>query len=70
MKLDPDKFEIDEKRSNPMRVAMCYPDCPINEVCAHMVVGSGTILKQCEYLQLSDNKEQGECLKDMDPTDY
>ena len=69
MKIDPDKFEIDEKQSNPMRVAMVYPDCPINEVCAHIVVGFGTVLKQCRYLQFSANKEQADCSKDMDPTE-
>ena len=69
MKIDPNKFETDEKRSNPMVVAMQYPDCSINEICAYIAVGFGTVLKQCEYLQFSNNNEQADCLKDMDPTE-
>lgn len=57
MKLDKDKFVIDESRSNPMRVAMYYPLCLINEVCVHVAVGFGTILKQCEHF-LSEETEE------------
>ena len=69
MKIDPDKFEIDEKQSNPMVVAMQYSDCPLNEICAYMAVGFGTVLKQCGYLKFSDDNKRAECLKDMDPTE-
>ena len=62
MKIDPDKFKVDESRSNPMIVAMQYPDCQINEICAYMVVGFGSILKQCEYLKAAQNSEIAECL--------
>ena len=57
MKLDPEKLKVDESRSNPMRVAMCYPDCPIDKVCVDMAVGFGTVLRQCEYLDFGDDKE-------------
>ena len=56
MNLTKDKFKIDESRSNPMRVAMCYSECPINEVCLYLAIGFGTVLKQCEYLELKDEK--------------
>jgi len=61
MKLTQDKFKIDENRSNPLRVAMCVDECPINEVCIHLSVGFGNILKQCEHLELDDNKDTPEC---------
>jgi len=66
MKLNQDKFYVDEKQSNPMRVAICYPGCPINAVCVHMVVGFGTILKQCKYLRSEKSMNQAECLKGED----
>jgi hypothetical protein len=63
MNLDPEKFKTDESRSNPMVVAMQHSDCPINEICFYMVVGFGTIAKQCEHLRhLGDaNRDTAEC---------
>ncbi len=61
MKIDPAKWKTDESRSNPMVVAQQYPDCPINEICIYMVVGFGSIAKQCEYLKISTDGESAEC---------
>lgn len=63
MKLDPDKFKEDESKSNPMVVAMRYPDCPINEICVFIVIGFGSIAKQCEYFKSDPKEESAECLK-------
>lgn len=52
--------EVDESRSNPMVVAMQFPDCPINEICFYMVVGFGTIAEQCKNLKVEGNI--AECL--------
>ena len=62
MTLNPDKFKIDENRSNPMVVASQYPDCPINEICIFLAVGFGTILKQCEHFKSDPAKPEAECL--------
>lgn len=62
MNLDPEKFKVDEGRSNPMVVAMQYPDCPINEICVFMVVGFGTIPKQCKHFKSDPEKPEAECL--------
>lgn len=50
-KLDNEKFKVDESRSNPMVVALTYPDCPISEVCSYMAVGFGSIVKQCSHFR-------------------
>ena len=63
MKIDPDKLKVDESRSNPMVVAMQYPDCPINEICMYMVVGFGSVAKQCEHLKVEG--ETAECLYEV-----
>jgi hypothetical protein len=55
MRIDPNKFAIDESRSNPMVVAMKYEDCPINQICFFAVIGFGTITDKCEHF-----KEAGE----------
>lgn len=60
MKIDPDNFKVDETQSNPMVVAMRYPDCPINEICFFMAVGFGSVTKQCEHLKAEG--EISECL--------
>jgi hypothetical protein len=57
--LDPEKFKVDEGRSNPMVVAMQYPDCPINEICVFVVIGFGTIARQCEHFKSDLEKEKG-----------
>lgn len=62
MNLYPKKFFTDESRSNPMVVAMCYKDCPINAVCAYIVVGFGTMSNKCEYFSSEESKEFAECL--------
>lgn len=62
MKLYPDKFTVDESRSNPMVVALQSPDCPINEICVYMAVGFGTVMRQCEHLKIEG--EEAECLKE------
>lgn len=64
MKLDPNKFKVDENRSNPMVVAMQYPDCPINEICFFAVVGFGTIAEQCKHFKPDPEKPEAECLYD------
>jgi hypothetical protein len=61
VKLDSKNFYIDEKQSNPMLVAICYPGCPINEVCTHAAVGFGTVLKQCEHLREKSSGD-AECM--------
>ncbi len=61
--LDPSKWKTDEGRSNPMVVAQCYPNCPINEVCVYIVVGFGSIAKQCPSLKISRNGEKAYCKK-------
>ena len=60
MKLDPNKFKIDESKSNPMVVAMQYPDCPIGEICMYMVVGFGTSVRQCDHIKA--HPDRTECL--------
>ena len=62
MNLDPNKFKVDESRSNPMVVAMQYPDCQINEICVYVAVGFGSSLKQCEYFKSDSAKPEAECL--------
>ncbi len=62
MKLDADKFKTDESRSNPMVVAQQYADCPINEICVYIVVGFGTLARQCKYF--TDKKDSAYCLYD------
>lgn len=62
MNLDPNKFRTDENRSNPMVMAMQYPDCPINEICIYIVVGFGTVPKQCEYFKSDPKKPEAKCL--------
>lgn len=62
MNLDAKKFKVDESRSNPMVVAMQYPNCQINEICVYMVVGFGTIPKQCKYFVSDVTKPEAECL--------
>jgi len=62
LELDPKKFKVDESRSNPMVVAMQYPDCPIKEICVFMVVGFGTIAEQCKYFKSETDKDKAECL--------
>lgn len=57
MKIDPDKLTTNESRSNPMVVAMSYPDCPINEPCFFMAVG-GAVVKQCEHLKASGDSAE------------
>lgn len=64
MQLDPKKFFTDESRSNPMVVAMAYPDCPINQICAYIVVGFGTLREKCEYFSSEEDKEFAECVYD------
>jgi hypothetical protein len=51
MKLDPEKFNTDESRSNPMVIAQHYDDCPINSICVFMVMGSGQTAEQCKYFK-------------------
>jgi hypothetical protein len=43
MILDPKKFFQDESKSNPMAVAMSYPECPLPEKrpCFWVVTGLG-----------------------------
>ncbi len=60
MKLDPDKFKVDESRSNPMVVAMQYPDCPIDAICFFMVTGFGSIVEKCKHFK--ESGEEGKCL--------
>ena len=62
MNLDPKKFKVDESKSNPMVVAMQYPDCPINEICVFAVIGFGTVAKQCEHFRSDSQKAEAECL--------
>jgi len=58
--LDLGKLAPDESRSNPMIVAMQYETCPINEICFYVAVGFGSIGKQCEHFNFTE--EEGECL--------
>jgi len=62
MNLNPDKFKVDESKSNPMVVAMQYPDCQINGICFFMVVGFGTIQEQCKHFKSDPEKPTAECL--------
>jgi hypothetical protein len=63
MELDPNKFKVDESRSNPMVAAMQYLDCPSGrEICAYVIVGFGSIAEQCEYFKSDPKTEQAECL--------
>ncbi len=61
MKIDPTKWKTDESRSNKMVVAQRYPDCPINEICVYIVMGFGSIAKQCEHLKISKDGESAKC---------
>lgn len=58
-----DKLKIDENRSNPMVVAMQYPDCPINQICFFLVTGFGTVAEQCKYFKTDPKSEiEADCL--------
>ncbi len=59
MKLDLCKFKEDESKSNPMAVAMAYPDCPIGRPCFHVAVGPGTPLEVCPHFK--DFSDEAEC---------
>lgn len=54
MKINFDKVEIDESRSNPMVAAMRYECCQIGEICLYMAVG-GAIVEQCKYFTPDGN---------------
>ena len=62
MKIIPARFRVDESRSNPMVIAMQYPDCPIGEICAFMAVGFGSVKEQCKFF--SDGFTGAECSQD------
>ena len=62
VKLDPYKFETDESKSNPLVVAVRHPDCKINEICAYIGVGFGSVLRQCQYLKAEQDSKIAECL--------
>jgi len=64
MKINGQRYTVDESKSNPMVVALQYPDCPTKEICVYMVVGFGTIAKQCEYLKIEG--ENAECKKEIE----
>jgi len=57
--IDPDQLKPDENRSNPMVVALQNPECPINEICVYLAVGSGAPLKQCEHMEIEGNDAEG-----------
>ena len=59
MNIDPLKLVKDEGRSNPMKVSITYPGCPIHGVCFCIVVGFGAIAEKCSYLK--ENGETAEC---------
>ena len=62
MKIIPERFKVDESRSNPMVIAMQYPDCPTNDICAYMAVGFGSVMNKCLFF--SENGVTAECTKD------
>ena len=67
MNINLNKFKTDESRSNPMVVAMQYPDCSINQICFYAAVGFGTPLEQCKHFKVvSDDK--AECLYNVEST--
>jgi hypothetical protein len=49
------KLESDESKGNPMVVALADSGCPIHKICCYVVVGPGTIGKQCEYFVNADS---------------
>ena len=68
MLLDPKKMVVDESRSNPMVVAVTYPDCPLKDadgkvpVCVYMAVGSGAPMKPCKHIKMDEEKTEVSCL--------
>jgi len=54
--IEPEKFATDEGRSNHMVVAQKHPGCPINDICAYLAVGFGSVVKQCEFFQVEGDK--------------
>ncbi len=67
MKLKQDKFLIGSARMNPVRLAMVYPDCPIegieDHVCIYIVVGYGRPQDRCKYFKVDEAQENAECSK-------
>lgn len=57
--IDVETLKTDESRSNPMVVALQDPECPINEICVYLVLGSGNVLKQCEHIKLDTHTADG-----------
>ena len=65
MNLDSKRFKVDELRSNPMVVAMQYPDCPINEICFYLVVGFGSVAERCkDFKENPESETEAECLRE------
>lgn len=60
MLLDLAKF-VSEKTpfTNHKIGAMKYPECPINETCAHVFIGTGNLFKKCRHYQ--DEGFQASC---------
>jgi hypothetical protein len=67
MKIVPEKFKVDERRSNPMIVAMQYLDCPINDICVYMAIGFGSVVEKCKFFEDQDHGISAWCTQDVKP---
>jgi len=67
MNFDMTKFVEDEKKSNPMVVALRYPDCPqTDEICVGLSVGFGTPVYTCPFFK-QESEDSALCTFDEKP---
>jgi hypothetical protein len=50
MDLDASRFKLEWAEVNPKATAVRYPDCPINQICFYIMIGSEGVTKKCQYL--------------------
>jgi len=60
--LDVSRLVTDESMSNPVAVAMRYPECPINKICVYITIGSGSLSNLCKYFKVCE--ERVDCVYD------
>ena len=48
--------EIPDK-SNPMIIALGYPNCPLGYVCFYVAAGSGIVAQRCAHIHTSSPHE-------------
>lgn len=60
MRLNPDKFTVDESRSNHMASAMKNADCTINQICFFIAMGAP--FEICPFFK--EMGESAECVRE------